>query len=805
MDKNNLMQWTLVHSPALSNQINGLPTGLSNSEDDFHLSLHGSHDSDSDSLIQEIKYQSELQHWISENEELVHQETQQKDHMNKNLDTAEAKKSKEDSTKVLKSGKEGYHLQQMESNQGRYHNVDKYANLRYNPNWKRKPSENSGPQDGQEEFLLFSDEETLNLEESNNGPKRHEFQMYPGKKADRNLDRDQPRLVSEMSDSASSGSSKSLLNERLNVASNKYFSLHENSMEWKKLPGDNKEDVSISNGFFLSQSDDSIDQSSVGSGNKQQNGAGVGMNQDTKKNKQKQVMDHVLPKKDFIEKNKLTLGMPESKQDSYLQLLNKTKGDVDHGQVPNNARVCDEAPTWIVTEEEQLDLGPEDIWHHRAQKLKKRKIKDLESSQKKVKNVSEEKASKHRNAQHVTGRQKELANVKDPKALGANVITPSKPTVHQKPDWEENENSILYYSLDIMDSSIKNSGRTEPFRTPVKVLPQINMSDLKTKKQFSMNIISPEQDPVMLSKMHIKDISYEYEQLTGKPLYNYVEPNPTHIYSPSHLVHDHNQIYPIYHSGDQNTVKYLNHPQDQKVVPEMKINFKSAENSRKVSSSSANQFLGSSPNSFVKNTDPATHLLRFQHAQNLYPNPVLPPILPRVESDTLLNAEWGVSHQTTLTRSNSEGYLLQVQKQLQDRNSKVSRLKGFMNPDIKLGGLGPDYQGIKDKMEQLKQQKEYANKVKELNKKNVSKAPKKPPLQQESTSSVSRNKAMEYAKKIPKPKRVTSLKSPEQGPKEDMALLHMNILPQMTLLEELQLRHEQEKQAVAAFKALHIL
>ncbi|XP_078537957.1 jhy protein homolog [Lissotriton helveticus] len=791
MDKNNLMQWTLVHSPALSSQINGMPTGLSNSEDDLHLSLHGSHDSDSDSLIQEIKYQSELQHWISENEEHVHQETQQKGHMNKNLDTAEAKESNGDSTKVLKSGKEGlYRLQQMESNQGRYHNVDKYADLRYNPNWKRKPTENSGPQDGQEGFFLSSDEETLNLEESNNGPKRHEFQIYPGKKTDRNVDRDQPRLASEISDSASSGSSKSLLNERLNVASNKYFSLHENGMEWKKLPGDNKEDVSIRNGFFLSQSDDSIDQSSVGSGDKQQNGAGVGMNQDTKKNKQKQVMDHVLPRKDFIEKNKLTLGMPESKQDSYLRLLNKTKCDVDHVEVENNANVCDEAPTLIVTEEEQLDLGPEDIWHHRAQKLKKRKIKDLESSQKKVKNVSEEKASKHRNAQHVTGRQKELANVKDTKALGPNVITPSKPPVHQKPDWEENENSVLYYSLNTMDSSIKNSGRTEPFRTAVKVLPQINMSDLKTKKQFSVKMISPEQDPVMLSEMHIKDISHEYEQLTGKPLYNYVEPNSTHIYSPSHLVHDHNQIYPIYQSGDQNTVKYLNHPQDHKMVPEMKIYSKSAENS-----------------SFIKNTVPATHLLRFQHVHNLYPNPVLPPILPRVESDTMLNAEWGASQQATLTRSNSEGYLLQLQKQkqLQEKNSKVPRLKGFRNPDIKLGGLGPDYQGIKNKMEYLKQQKEYANKVKEINKKNVSKAPKKPPLQQESTSSVSRNKAMEYAKKIPKPKPVTSVKSPEQGPKEDRALVHMNIQPQMTLLEELQLRHEQEKQAVAAFKALHIV
>ncbi|KAJ1175290.1 hypothetical protein NDU88_000578 [Pleurodeles waltl] len=614
---------------------------------------------------------------------------------------------------------------------------------------------------------------------------------------------DQPRRVSEISDSASSGSSNSLLNERLNVASNKYFSLHHNKVEYKKLAGDNQEDVSFSNGFFLSQSDESIDQSSAGSGDKQHNGTGVGMNQDTKRNKQKQVMEQVLPQKDFIEKNKLTLGMPVQKQDSYLQLLNKTKGDVDQVQVPNSAKVCDEAPTWIITEDEQLDLGPEDIWHQRAQKLKERKIKNLGSSQKKLKNVSGEKSSKHRNAHHLAGRQKELPSVKDPKALGGNIITPSKLPVHQKTDQEENENSIPYYSLNTVNSSVRNNGPTETFRTPVKALPQINISDMQ--KQFSMKIILPEQDPVMLSEMHIKDISHEYEQLTGKPLYNFVEPNHTHTYIPSHLVQAHNRIEAIYHTGDQNTVKYCNHPQDHKVGTELKSNFKSVENSRKSSSSSVNQFLGSSPSSFVKNTDHATQPPHFQHLQNLYPNPVLPPILPRVESDTLLNAEWGVSHQAKLTRSNSEGYLLQVQKQLQDKNNKVSRLKGFMNPDIKLGGLGPDYQGIKDKMEQLKQQKEYANRVKEQNKKNVSKAPKKPPLQQESSSSVSRLKAMEYAKKIPKPKPVTSFKSPEQGPKEDMALVHMNAVPQMTLLEELQLRHEKEKQAVAAFKALHII
>ncbi|NXP55934.1 JHY protein, partial [Heliornis fulica] len=122
--------------------------------------------------------------------------------------------------------------------------------------------------------------------------------------------------------------------------------------------------------------------------------------------------------------------------------------------------------------------------------------------------------------------------------------------------------------------------------------------------------------------------------------------------------------------------------------------------------------------------------------------------------------------------------------------------------NVKLGGLGPDYEAIKEKKEKLKQQKEYAKQVREHNIKNaapVQRLPTKPKF-----ISVSRQKALEYAKKIPKPKTFTAR---QKEVKEERVLpqtLNRDSLPKITSLETLQNRHETEKQVVAAFRSLHI-
>ncbi|KAL8173665.1 UNVERIFIED_CONTAM: hypothetical protein K2H54_015076 [Gekko kuhli] len=133
-------------------------------------------------------------------------------------------------------------------------------------------------------------------------------------------------------------------------------------------------------------------------------------------------------------------------------------------------------------------------------------------------------------------------------------------------------------------------------------------------------------------------------------------------------------------------------------------------------------------------------------------------------------------------------------------------MKGYIKMDVKLGGLGPDYETLKEKAEKLKQQKEYAKQIKEHNMKNIISA-RKPPPRPENKLVVSRQKALEYAKSIPKPKIVLA-KPSEQDPKDEKVLartLNGENLPPIASLESLQSRHEREKQVVAAFKTFHIV
>ncbi|NWI45867.1 JHY protein, partial [Picathartes gymnocephalus] len=123
--------------------------------------------------------------------------------------------------------------------------------------------------------------------------------------------------------------------------------------------------------------------------------------------------------------------------------------------------------------------------------------------------------------------------------------------------------------------------------------------------------------------------------------------------------------------------------------------------------------------------------------------------------------------------------------------------------NMKLGGLGPDYEAIKEKKQKLKLQKEYSRQIKEYNMKNITVGQRLPAKPQ--VPSVSRQKALEYAKKIPRPKTFIARQS-DQEVKEVLPQAPKGTsLPQIPSLESLWDRHKKEKEFVAAFKALRIL
>ncbi|XP_058674937.1 jhy protein homolog [Ammospiza caudacuta] len=177
---------------------------------------------------------------------------------------------------------------------------------------------------------------------------------------------------------------------------------------------------------------------------------------------------------------------------------------------------------------------------------------------------------------------------------------------------------------------------------------------------------------------------------------------------------------------------------------------------------------------------------------------LFPPALPQGDSG---KAE---GNPRKMRRSSSEGSLLQREKQNQPKISKkLGSSKFYFNQSMKLGGLGPDYETIKEKKEKMKLQKEYSRQIKEYNMKNITVVQRLPAKPQ--VPSVSRQKALEYAKKIPRPK-ISLAKQSEPEGKEVLAQAPAGPrFPKIPSLESLWSRHEKEKEAVAAFEALHIL
>ncbi|XP_064253760.1 jhy protein homolog isoform X5 [Passer domesticus] len=182
---------------------------------------------------------------------------------------------------------------------------------------------------------------------------------------------------------------------------------------------------------------------------------------------------------------------------------------------------------------------------------------------------------------------------------------------------------------------------------------------------------------------------------------------------------------------------------------------------------------------------------------------LFPPALPQGQRGSQGDSGKAEGNPRKMRRSSSEGSLLQREKQNQPKASKkLGSSKFYFNLSMKLGGLGPDYETIKEKKEKLKLQKEYSRQIKEYNMRNITVVQRLPAKPQ--VSSVSRQKALEYAKKIPRPKTFIARQS-EQELKEVLPQAPAGTsFPKIPSLESLWSRHEKEKEVVAAFEALHI-
>ncbi|XP_009977760.1 PREDICTED: uncharacterized protein C11orf63 homolog, partial [Tauraco erythrolophus] len=479
-------------------------------------------------------------------------------------------------------------------------------------------------------------------------------------------------------------------------------------------------------------------------------------------------------KKDFVEKNKRTLGLCSEKINSYLQLHNKKQG-VLQKQVAD-PKTVDEEPVQSVLPFQTGKMKPEDRWHLKSQQLKDHQNKLSQKNKRKPNQSLKRRTFQRNDNQQLTG-------------------IPAEPK-----SWHHRHNQI-------------------PELQPGPMLPveQDNSSTLQ-KWLYPSPHLGPDTNTAANSDTYLNNFpnSRHFE----KKKYEHVSPNG-HLHDQQHLYNRATVLF-----ARDNSTNGQAHPNQRNISSAFNANSQELMKEQvplqdckrhiyadKRLSQSSFHSLPTAPCATFQSTQTVEPhhqeitCLTEAHLADRHLFSQLPAVIPEGGSGSEVDPERGEGNQEKMSQSNSERSLMQMEKQKQPKVSKKPRSsKTYINVNVKLGGLGPDYEAVKEKKEKLRQQKEYAKKVKEHNMKSVAsvqRLPTKPQVQ----SSVSRQKALEYAKKIPRPKIYTARQSEEEA-KEKKVLpqtLNGDHLPQIASLEALQSRHEKEKQVVAAFKTLHIL
>ncbi|KAM6370783.1 jhy protein homolog [Pluvialis apricaria] len=726
----------------------------------FGSSSHGSQESDTESLVQERQYQLELQQRIRENEELVGLYSDELENDSLEEDSLEERSLKEQEGAECDTNQYTNGIQKNDGNGRKQQSVDKYFSLRYNPNWKNT-----------KEAAEFSEAEKARQVAGGSSVDFSQDSFYlhsHGSPEEKNHQE-------AKSQDSSSEFGKELLSfhEPDAVVSNEPFRLHTKGKE--SADGCHFQDSPSTYGSSFSL--------------------------------QIQADRPQRAKKDFVEKNKKTLGLRSEKINSYLQLHSK-KQKVLQEQVAD-PKTVDEEPVQSILPFQTVKMDPEDKWYLKSQQLKDHQSKSSRRNKIKSNQSIKGRAFPRNDSQQPPGRPAEpkswhRRHHQTPGFETApmqtveqdNSSTPQKclyPSPSTDPDTNTAANSDTCLnnfpnSRHFVDQDFTTS--TYPFHP---TLCKFNPAE----------VISP----ACISK---KNKKYQRDSPNGLPhdqqcLYNHAI---VQLFARDDSTNG--QAHP----NQRNTSSTFN-ANFQKLVKDQ-VSLQDCKR-RIYADKRPSQSSGHRSPTAPCTTSQCTQTMERLHQEIIHLTEArladrhlfspLPPIIPQVESGSEVDPESGEGNRVKISRSNTEGYLMQMEKQNQPKVSKKPRhSKAYINLNVKLGGLGPDYEAIKEKKEKLKQQKEYARQIKEHNMKNMASI-QRLPTKHQVISSASRQKALEYAKKIPRPKTFTARQSDEKAKEKRVVpqTLNGDSLPQIASLETLQNRHKKEKQVVAAFRALHIL
>ncbi|XP_023598740.1 jhy protein homolog [Trichechus manatus latirostris] len=813
MSHNKVIPKLSLQSPVHHTKLNAQSTVRSFKKEGLHLISKDSLESDSEGVPQEIKSQSELEGQIQDND-LEPDSLEEESPQGESLSETE----EEASRKVAQMASEEYHHSQGNGTSHRQQPIDdKYSDLRYDPNWKNKKEEGQLLTVEALPESLASSTENLTLDP-----------LYPSKETsvEPSGGKDEQKKSPQSEASLLGSEFLSPDCERCALRSQPFSELSDGDQEEKSS--------NLSQSFKSSSSHNEV------------------FLPGSRGPRRKKSIQY------FVEKNKLTLGLPTPKTDSYLQLHNKKRGEahLEQGwlkgpgvprkeklypflplnpqkiskhpktdkQISYPIRVTDKTPIQNAKEIENAAIDPEDKWHQRAQQLKNYQEHWSQYENTKSSNVPRRQPSEATDGQqtsrspakHKIRKQHQRQN--GLKALMTKELVASQVNQDDMPRQQENQNkpfdtSKKYDSIvitnapdnDLQDSSALRSqnpnvtsSKFAPPKQAFDKVPYTNSTDFHSVMNINKERGHKDQE----------EKGFSYQHLHVNALSN-MDLNYVNELSKTQVPLSQKSSQPVYNINVDEATE--NKKQPKWIYAETK--YKNLEMLWKFHSSSDSQPVRASPEAWLtqimdQHQQALMQLTEIQPSEEALSSITFPPIMSRVESESQLSSERSQRNHMIINRSNSEGYLFQLEKGKQHRKRssiKSSKLKGYQKRDVKLGGLGPDIESIRDKMHKLIQQKEYAKQVKEYNMKTLCILSKPQTAKTETKSAIPRQKALEYAKTIPKPKSSNLTDHASKETKNPASTGKEDSLPKIPLLEMLQSRHEREKRAVAAFKVLHIV
>ncbi|XP_027786243.2 jhy protein homolog isoform X2 [Marmota flaviventris] len=746
MSKSKLIPKLSVQSPVRHTNLNVQSSNALRKKEDLNLISEDSLESDSESLTQEFESQSELEDQIQDVD--VEPDSLEGSPQRESLSETE----EEASRKVAQMAIQGdLPVQDNDVNNSQQPIEDKYSDLRYDPNWKNKKEEGQLLRGEALPESAASYSENLPLDP-----------LYPSKETSMELSEGKGKQRK------SSQSETSLLGSEF--LSPNYESGAQHKEPFSELSSSDMEEKSSNLSQYLKSSSSHNEVFLPGS-------------RGPRRRKSKQY---------FVEKNKLTLGLPSPKTDSYLQLHNRKRGETHPEQIyqehwsqyegTKSSNVPRSQSSEIASGQQpsKRPAKPKARRQHKRQiGLKSFMTKELIVSQGDQNDIPRQQQNQNQpidasvkhgstvltNASNNDLQDSRAFRSQDPKVT-SNIFAPPKQAFERV----LYKNSTGYHSMLNINKERGQCRDEEERRFPYQQLPiyALSNSDLNNLNELSKRqVFLSQKESQCVYDMNVQRSTEKRKQ----PKQPFTETKYKNL----------EMLWKFHPSSDSQPVR---------ASPDSRLT----------------QIMEQHQQALVQLTD--VQPTDVQPSKGSSSSIMLPPISSRVESESQLSPERSQRNQMKITRSNSEGYLFQLEKGKKHRKRssiKSSKLKGYQKRDVKLGGLGPDLESVREKMQKLIQQKEYAKQVQEYNMKTLSVLSKPQTAKTENKSAIPRQKALEYAKTIPKPKSSNLTDQSSKESKNPTYERRKESLPEISLLEILQSRHEREKQAVAAFKVLHIV